>query len=137
MKSTTSQSRLVTLPYTRTYEWGREAEREEERNFLLLSLTRACVGEEGRQGSRGEKRERSWERGRVREKKEKAGEGEESDLIVDLHLIDGDTWLNRVHRIAINISRRSRRGITVKIKSRKMHLMRPIAIKRQAFRCVL
>ena len=56
---------------------------------------------------------------------------------VDLHLIDGDTWQNRVHRIAFNLSIRSRRVITVKIKSRKMHLMRLIAIQRQAFRCVL
>ena len=38
---------------------------------------------------------------------------------VDLHLFDGDTWLNRVHQIAFNLSRRSRRVITVEIISRK------------------
>ena len=51
---------------------------------------------------------------------------------VDLHLLDGDTWRNRVHQIAFNLSRRSRRVITVEIKSRKMHMMRLIAIQRQA-----
>ena len=38
---------------------------------------------------------------------------------VDLHLINGDTWLNRVHQIVFNLSRRSQRVITVEIKSRK------------------
>ena len=38
---------------------------------------------------------------------------------VDLHLIYGDTWLNRVHRIVFNLSRRSQRVITIEIKSRK------------------
>ena len=51
---------------------------------------------------------------------------------VDLHLLDGDTWRNRVHQIAFNLSRQSRRVITVEIKSRKMHMMRLIAIQRQA-----
>ena len=56
---------------------------------------------------------------------------------VDLHLIDGDTWQNWVHWITFNHNRRSRRAITVEIKSRKMHLMRPFMIQRQAFRSVL
>ena len=36
---------------------------------------------------------------------------------IDLHLIDGDTWQNRVHRITFNLSRRSQGVITVEIKS--------------------
>ena len=52
---------------------------------------------------------------------------------VDLHLMDGDTWQNWVHRITFNLSCRSQGVITVSIKSRKTHLMRPIAIKWQAF----
>ena len=38
---------------------------------------------------------------------------------VDLHLIDGDTWLNWVHRITFYLSLRLRRVITVEIKSPK------------------
>ena len=53
--------------------------------------------------------------------------------IVDLHLIDGDTWRNRIHRIAFNLSRRSQGVITVEIKSWKTHLMRSIAIQLRTF----
>ena len=35
----------------------------------------------------------------------------------NFHLIDGDTLRNRVHLIVFNLSRRSRRVITVEIKS--------------------
>ena len=52
---------------------------------------------------------------------------------VDLHLIDGDTWQNRVHRIAFNLSRPSQGVITVEIKSWKTHLMCLIAIQQRAF----
>ena len=52
---------------------------------------------------------------------------------VNLHLIDGYTRQNRVHRITFNLCHRSQGVITVEIKSWKTHLMRAIAIQRRAF----
>ena len=69
------EKKFPSCPYMHTYVRGRQGERKKERNLLLLSLTRASapVLEMSEDEEVGERREQHHERGRVREKKGKAG----------------------------------------------------------------